>query len=152
VAAKGAFAPISFAAGALGGHGALRLSPEHRVLVQGSMAEMLFGASEVLVAAKHLVNDRTIRPMPGGEVEYLHLLFDRHQVIWAEGLATESLFLGVQAWGSLERGAVEEILAIFPELDARTGKGYGPTARRVLKAHEAQVMIRSMLVNHCHLI
>jgi hypothetical protein len=147
VAAKGAFAPIGFAAGALGGHGALRLSPEHRVLVQGSMAEMLFGASEVLVAAKHLVNDTTIRRLPGGEVEYLHLLFDRHQVIWAEGLATESLFLGVQALGGLEQDALDEILAIFPELDARTGKGYGPTARRVLKAHEAQVMMHVMLVN-----
>lgn len=147
VAAKGAFAPISFAAGALGAHGALCLSPEHRVLVQGSMAEMLFGAAEVLVAAKHLVNDLTIRPMPGGEVEYLHLLFDRHQVIWADGLAAESLFLGAQALGGLEQDAVAEILAIFPELDARTGQGYGPTARRVLKAHEAQVMMRVMLVN-----
>ena len=147
VAARGAFAPIAFAAGALGAHGALRLSPEHRVLVQGGMAEILFTASEVLVAAKHLVNDQSIRRVVGGEVDYLHLLFDRHQVILAEGLATESLFIGGQALAALERDTVEEILTIFPELDPRTGEGYGPTARRVLKAHEAQVMMHGMMVN-----
>jgi hypothetical protein len=147
VAAQGAMAPIAFAAGALGAHGALRLSPEHRVMLQDGMAEMLFGTSEILVAAKHLVNDRTIRRQTGGEVDYVHLLFDRHQVIMAEGLASESLFLGGQALGALAEGAVAEILAIFPELDAQSGEGYGPTARRVLKAHEAQVMMRVMMVN-----
>ena len=147
VAAQGAMAPIAFAAGALGAHGALRLSPEHRVMLQNGLAEMLFGTSEILVAAKHLVNDRTICRVTGGEVEYLHLLFDRHQVIMAEGLASESLFIGGQALTALTEGAVAEILTIFPELDTRSGEGYGPTARRVLKAHEAQVMMRVMMVN-----
>lgn len=147
VAATGAFAPIAFAAGALGAHGALMLSPEHRVLLTSSMAELLFGEAEVLVAAKHLVNDRTIRRRPGGEVDYLHLMFDRHQVIWSEGLASESFLPGGQALGALERDVLAELCALFPELDPESGAGYGPAARRVLKAFEARVMMGDMLVN-----
>lgn len=147
VAAEGRFAPISFAAGALGEHEPLCLSPEHRVLVQATLAEMFFGEAEVLVAAKHLVNDRTIRALPGGEVEYLHLMFDRHQVIWAGGLPCESFFPAKQSFSALERDALDELLAIFPEIDPETGAGYGPAARRVLKGFEAQVMMDGMMVN-----
>lgn len=146
VVAEGRCAPIAFAAGALGDHGALRLSPEHRVMVQSAMAEVLFGAAEVLIAAKHLVNDGTIRRVEGGEVEYLHLLFDRHQVIWAEGLAVESFFPAAQSLGALERDVLEDLVAIFPEIDPESGAGYGPTARRVLRGFEAQVMMRDMMV------
>ena len=123
------------------------LSPEHRVLLTSSMAELLFGEAEVLVAAKHLVNDRTIRRRPGGEVDYLHLMFDRHQVIWSEGLASESFLPGGQALGALERDVLAELCALFPELDPESGAGYGPAARRVLKAFEARVMMGDMLVN-----
>ena len=147
VPAEGRCAPIAFAAGALGMHGALRLSPEHRVMVHSAVAEMLFGEAEVLIAAKHLVNDRTIRRVEGGQVDYLHLLFDRHQVIWAEGLAAESFFPARQSLGALERDVLEDLVAIFPEIDPETGEGYGPTARRVLRAFEAQVMMRDMMVN-----
>lgn len=147
VAAAGDFAPIAFAAGALGDHGALALSPEHRVLLTGARAEILFGEDEVLVAAKHLVNDHSIRRKPGGEVEYLHLMFDRHQVIWAEGLPSESFYPGATSLAALETGARAELAALFPEIDPETGVGYGPTARRVLRGFEAEVMMRGRLVN-----
>lgn len=147
VAALGDFAPIAFAKGALGDHGALRLSPEHRVLLTGARAELLFGEEEVLVAAKHLVNDRTIRRQAGGEVDYLHLMFDRHQVIWAEGLPSESFFPGATSLAGLEAGVRSELCALFPEIDPKTGAGYGPTARRVLRAFEAEVMMRGVPID-----
>lgn len=147
VAAEGDFAPIAFAAGALGDHGALRLSPEHRVLLTGALAEVLFGEAEVLVAAKHLVNDHSIRRLPGGEVDYLHLMFDRHQVIWAEGLPSESFYPGATSLSGLEAGVRAELCALFPTLDPKTGAGYGPTARRVLRAFEAEVMMQGSMVN-----
>lgn len=147
VAATGDFAPIAFAAGCLGDHGAVKLSPEHRVLVTGARAEILFGEEEVLVAAKHLVNDGTIRRQAGGEVEYLHLMFDRHQVIWAEGLPSESFFPGAATMAGLEDGVRAELCALFPGMDPKTGAGYGPTARRVLRGFEAEVMMGGRLVN-----
>jgi len=142
VEAEGRFAPIRIAAGALSpGHGALMLSPQHRVLLTDHRADLLFGDAEVLVAAKDLVNDSTIRPAPGGQVEYIHLLFDRHQVIWAEGLPTESFLPGPQALDQFEQAVLDELFALFPELDPETGLGYAPAARPLLRGYEAQVLL-----------
>ncbi len=141
VTATGALAPIQIQAGALGHHGALRLSPQHRVLIRDSLAELLFGEGEVLVAAKDLVNDRTIRRIEGGEVTYVHILFDRHQVVFSEGLATESFLPGPQTTRLFEQDLVEEILTIFPELDPHTGAGYSRSARRTLRAYEARLLM-----------
>ncbi|PKQ12034.1 MAG: 2,3,4,5-tetrahydropyridine-2,6-carboxylate N-succinyltransferase [Alphaproteobacteria bacterium HGW-Alphaproteobacteria-1] len=140
VAATGAFAPIAIAADTFGRHGGLRLSPLHRVLIRDSLAELLFGEGEVLVAARDLVNDRTVRRIEGGEVEYVHLLFDRHQLIWSEGLLTESFLPGPQTAHSFEAGIVAEIRALFPEIDPATGAGYSPAARRMLRPFEARLL------------
>jgi hypothetical protein len=111
-------------------------------LVRDVLAELMFGEAEVLIAARDLVNDRTIRPVEGGEVDYVHLLFDQHQVIYAEGLATESFLPGPQTTKSFEADIVAEITTIFPELDLTTGEGYGPAARPMLKRYEAEAMRR----------
>jgi len=140
VPATGKMAPISIAENALGTHGALKVSPLHRVLVQNALAELWFGEEEVLIAAKDLVNDRTIRAVEGGDVEYVHLMFDRHQVVYSEGLATESFLPGPQTTKSFEAEIVEEITNIFPELDLNTGDGYGPAARPMLKRYEAETI------------
>lgn len=50
------------------------------------------------------------------EVEYFHMLFDRHEVVISNGAETESLFTGPEALKSLGAAAVAEIFAIFPEL------------------------------------
>ena len=105
------------------------------------LAELLFGEAEVLVAAKDLVNDNSITRRTGGTVDYVHLLFDRHQVVYSEGLATESFLLGPQTTQSFERDIVKEICAIFPELDPATGDGYSAAARRTLRHFEAQVLL-----------
>ncbi|MFT7058239.1 MAG: hypothetical protein ACJASV_000739 [Pseudorhodobacter sp.] len=146
VEATGAFAPIHIRARTFGNHRALKLSPLHRVLIRDSLAELLFGEPEVLVAAKDLVNDRSVRVMEGGEVEYVHLLFDKHQVIYSAGLATESFLPGPHTAKSFEQDIVDEICALFPEIDPNTGAGYSPAARRTLKSFEAQVLVRAARV------
>lgn len=139
VEAAGDLAPIYIAPGTFGAHGAIALSPLHRVLVRDRLAELLFGEPEVLIAARDLVNDQTVRPLAGGRVEYVHLLFDRHQVVFAEGLPTESFLPGPQAKHSLEAGMMAEICRLCPEIDPETGLGYGPAARRMLKGYEARL-------------
>ena len=70
----------------------IRLSPQHRVLARGSQSELLFGESEVLVPIKKLINGTSIlRDESLTDVTYHHILLDRHEVIWSDGLASESL-------------------------------------------------------------
>ena len=142
VAALGDMAPIRIAATTFGTHRTLLVSPLHRVLVRDALAEVLFGEPEVLVAARDLVNDRSVRRIEGGSVDYVHILFDRHQVVLSEGLETESFLPGPQITQSFEAETIAEICRIFPELDPMTGDGYSPAARRVLKRFEAQLLTR----------
>lgn len=141
VPATGRFAPIEIAANTFGAHDRLILSPQHRVLIRDALADLLFGEAEVLVAAKDLVNDRSVRRIEGGEVEYVHILFDEHQVVYSQGLATESFLPGPQVTDSLDRDVVDEICALFPELNPETGQGYSPAARRTLRSYEAQLLV-----------
>jgi hypothetical protein len=141
VAARGRLAPIHIDAGTFGDHRALLLSPQHRVLIRDGMAELLFGEPEVLVAAKDLVNDTTVRRIEGGWVEYVHILFDRHQVVYSHGLPTESFLPGPQVGKAMDRDVMDEICTIFPELDLETGAGYSPAARRALRAYEARLLL-----------
>ncbi|MEZ5912906.1 MAG: Hint domain-containing protein [Paracoccaceae bacterium] len=144
VLGTGRLAPIRIAAGHLGNRRDLWVSPQHRMLLGGWHCELHFGVEEVLAAAKHLIDEASVRRMPGGEVDYFHMLFDHHEIVWAEGAPSESFHPGAEGLASLDTGAQAEILALFPELaGARAGEtagGYGPTARRCLKAHEVRLL------------
>lgn len=140
VAAEGRFAPIVIEAGTFGAHRRLVVSPQHRILVTHWMAELMFGEDEVLVAAKDLVNGCSVRVQAGGEVEYVHLLFDRHEIIYAEGMATESFLPGPHILSALDKGVQAEVLALFPRIDPATRRGYGISARSALRAREARIL------------
>ncbi len=140
VAAIGAFAPIRFHAGAFGANRTLQVSPQHRVLLASPTLELLCGSSEGLAAAKHLLDHEGVTRCEGGEVEYFHLLFDAHEIIWANGVAAESLFLGDAALGALGAASLAEIYCLFPELTAKGGSD-SQTARPVLREFEARLFI-----------
>ncbi len=141
VAAEGRLAPVVIEAGTFGMHRRLVVSPQHRVMLTHWMAELMFGEDEVLVAAKDLVNECSVRVLEGGEVEYFHLLFDKHQIIWSEGLATESFLPGPTVMNDLDAAVQEEVLTLFPEIDRETKDGYGPAARLPLRGYEARAML-----------
>ncbi len=134
-----AFAPIRIAKGTLGNDRDLMVSPEHRLLVRDAHAELLFGVAEVLVAARHLIDGRRIRQQPGGMVTYYHLLFDRHELIWAEGALCESYHPADARLADEAPDTRAEILALFPEL-AGSPDSYGPFARPGLKRSEAELL------------
>ncbi|MDU8927772.1 Hint domain-containing protein [Alisedimentitalea sp. MJ-SS2] len=94
VVGRGANAPVLFEAGALGNVAPLRLSQQHRVMIASARAELLFGAAEVLVPAKALVNGVDIRLAPCPRITYVHLLLPGHQILLAEGALCESLYPG----------------------------------------------------------
>ena len=148
VAARDTMAPIRIMAGTFGDHGDLSLSPQHRVLIQNKFAELLFGEDEVLVAAKDLVNDLTVRrDTSSATVEYVHILFDQHQVVYSEGLPSESFLPGPQTMQGFEQDTVNEICHLFPQLNPATGHGYGAAARTSLKAFEARILQRQAYAN-----
>ncbi len=139
VPASGHLAPVLIRRGALGNQRDLLVSPQHRMLVSHEMAAIYFEESEVLVAAIHLLNDSTIIRKEGGEVEYFHIMFDCHELVYAEGAISESFFFCTQSLNGFDRAARKELQELFPELSA----GIMPPfhiARRVLKGYETEVL------------
>jgi len=139
VEAKGNLAPIVIEEGVLGNSRTLRVSPQHRMLLSGWQAELLYDTAEVLAPAKALINDQSIRREEGGTVEYFHMLFDVHEIVYAEGAPSESFHPGEQGWGALAEEARAEILQLFPMLEDGDFMAYGPSVRRSLKANEAKL-------------
>ena len=137
VPALGRFAPISIKAGALGNTRDLLVSPQHRMLIGSALNAFYFGSEELLAPAKALVNDSTIRRREGGMVEYIHLLFESHQIVLAEGIPSESFHPGETALDGMQQEALRELLELFPELCT---DGYGPAARPAMKVQEARRM------------
>ncbi|MBL4916390.1 Hint domain-containing protein [Szabonella alba] len=118
----------------------LLVSPQHRMLLRGAAAQALFNTPEVLVAAEDLVNGRTITVDHSlREVTYVHILLERHQVIWANGLETESFHPSNAALDSIAPDQRSGLLAILPEL-AGDPLAYGDFARRNLTAAEAAIL------------
>ncbi|MBV0911455.1 Hint domain-containing protein [Anianabacter salinae] len=91
VRATGAFAPIVIGRGALNNERELTLSPNQRIFVYQREDRLGAGRSEVMVKAELLVNGTTVQRGDGGFVEYFMVLFDSHEIVYAEGIATESL-------------------------------------------------------------
>ncbi|MBE0454482.1 MAG: Hint domain-containing protein [Roseovarius sp.] len=140
VPGTGAFAPVRIAPPmTTEGGGGLLVSPQHRLLFTGYQTELMFGESEILVAAKHLVNGQDVCLVPCATVTYIHIMFDRHEVIYAEGIATESFYASNTALAAVDNPAREELFAIFPELRSAPGR-HRETARPCLKAREAALL------------
>ncbi|MGH1413197.1 MAG: Hint domain-containing protein [Pelagimonas sp.] len=143
VLARGKTAPIRIDPSLFGGDRPLLVSPQHRMLLEGYQTELMFGTDEVFAAACHLENGRDVARVPGELVTYIHLMLDQHEVIFAEGMATESFFVGTEALKALHPHARDDLFANFPAL-RDTPESFGPTARLCLKKHEAKAWMAAM--------
>ncbi len=138
VPAEGKLAPIRFEAGVLGLDHPLTVSPQHRMLIEDWRAPFLFGHSEVLIAAHCLINGTTVKRVEGGQVEYIHLLFSRHEIVFANGAKTESYYPG-HAIAQADRDIQAEMLTLFPE-SRRRNSVLPETARPVVRPREARTI------------
>lgn len=137
--------PIRIAANALGDglpRRDVEVSPQHRVLVRSRIAQRMFDTEEVLVAAKELVAMPDIdRADDLTEVTYFHLMFDTHQIVFAEGAEMESLFIGPMTLATFDSAARREVVTLMPQITsvasdpARPILRGGP-ARGLLRRHE----------------
>ncbi len=137
-AAEGASAPVLIQKGALGNDTDMMVSQQHRMLISGWQAELYMGVDEALVAAKYLINGDTIRIVDGGEVTYFHLLFDRHEIVMAAGIPSES-YHPQHAASSGDREIQAAFLKLSPNLHLDQPEGSG-AARHVARQHEGCLM------------
>lgn len=114
--AEGAFAPVVVAPGLMGNPRPLAVSPHHRLFLYRRDARPLAGAADLLVQARHLVDGQDIRQRPGGVVVYHGLVFDAHEVIYAEGVPCESLRVSPETLTRLPEDLAEPLGAAFPGL------------------------------------
>lgn len=135
--------PIRFRAGAFGNDRPepdLLVSPAHRMLVKGAAAQALFGTSEVLVRAEDLLNDASIMVDHAlREVTYVHILLERHNIVFANGVETESFHPSNTALEMIDPAQRDVLMAVMPEV-AVNPESYGDYARRNLSASEAALL------------
>lgn len=118
----------------------LRVSPQHRVLVRSPWFDLSLGTSEALVPALHLVGQRGITVLRrSGPVRYLHLLFDRHELVTSAGLVSETLLLGPGLRRVLSSTQVSEITGLFPAFDA---DGAQSSARPIASPDATRLAVR----------
>ena len=126
--------PVLIKRGVLGAERNLLVSRQHGML-QGQ---------DRLGRAIHLS-----KTMPGvrvakgkRKVTYVHLMLEAHQIIFAEGIPSESFYPSPMALEMLNTTSREEMLQVFPKLcgavhHAHVTAVYGSTARRFLENRKA---------------
>ena len=135
--------PIVIKAGALGPNVPVQdlvVSPQHKLLISGWRAQMFFGHSQILAPAKGLVNDTTVLSQTAAAgVSYIHIGFDKHQIITANGAKTESLHAGEVSKQHMDLQAREELFTLFPTLRTQPND-WGAPVRPCLKVQESKLL------------
>lgn len=99
--------------------------------------------SDHLVRAKHLAEEAgpefAVVEDDVVSVTYAHFLCERHEIVFAEGIATETMYPGAGAIAAIGAEAVSEIVAVFPELEpyfsgaSNLGEVFGERVRPLAK-------------------
>lgn len=107
--------PVVLAPGTVGNDRALCLSPRQRLLIDDWRAEVFFGEDRVLTAAEALVDaDGPGMTLPDGDVDYVMLLCDSHEILIANGALSESFHPGDSGLAALtgeERASLARVVS-----------------------------------------
>jgi len=126
----------------------LLVSPKHRLLVQGAMAKSLFNTEEVMVAAELLVNDHSILvDYNVAATTYHHLMMEDHQVLFANGVETESFHPASTTLDTLDAQDRDRLLGLMPGVE-HDPLSYGDFARRDLSQSEAAILNHALSCMH----
>lgn len=128
VRAEGSNAPVVIARDALNNADELCLSPDHRLFIYQRRDELGAGRAELLIRARNLVNGETIWRAPAGHVDYFHLLFDAHEIIYVAGIPAESLLVTPEVLAGLGEDLADELLDQMGDRKQVQHYGIEPTA------------------------
>ncbi|WP_298851849.1 Hint domain-containing protein [uncultured Ruegeria sp.] len=141
--------PVRISAGTFGPNCPSRdlvVSPQHRIAVTSTMMEVMFGDAAMLAPAKGLIDGHTIiQETPAQGVEYVHILFDRHELVNVEGVWSESFFPGDTTLSAMAPATRRELFELFPDLPDKE-HGYGSTVLPVLKPFEVCALQGNLIV------
>ncbi|OUS35730.1 hypothetical protein A9Q94_11790 [Rhodobacterales bacterium 56_14_T64] len=118
----------------------LVVSPNHRLLLENYSGQLYFGEPEVLVAAKHLLQRPGVHRMNASDTNYVHILFDQHELVWTDGAWTESFAPSCQALKGFQQKQRDELFLLFPELRHQVKDTSYQLARMEIKKHELPLM------------
>ena len=142
-------APVRIARGALGRglpRRDLSVSRQHRMLLASPVVQRMFGSAEVLVPAVKLLALRGVSLQEtGDQVDYFHLLTDRHEIVFAEGAPSETLLTGPYARHAMGPEALEEIETLFPGLIDNVATPAFPVVRDARVARLVERHVRHQL-------
>lgn len=122
------------------GSGVLIARRSTRVLLANRVVARMFDHAEILVPVKDLIG-AAAEVCESVDVEYWHLLFDRHEVLLAEGAAVESLYLGPEALAGFPRLAVLAIARLFPSVLDPDAPPPFPPARPLLRGAKVRALV-----------
>jgi hypothetical protein len=114
--AVGAFAPVVIPAGLLGNAGDLIVSQHHRIFLYQRDRQAGTPTSELLIQARYLVDNVSVFLREGGFVDYFCLVFDAHEIIYAEGVPAESLLVNDATKNMLPDALSGDVKVRFPNL------------------------------------
>lgn len=121
----------------------LVLSPQHRVVVEGAACELLYGTERVFVIARHLTVPFACMPEPEADVTYFHVLLERHEILLANGLPSESLQPARRMIETLSSEARNGLSAVVETLGAEALMTR-PDALPTLNHREASVLLSAI--------
>ena len=134
-------APIIFPPGSLGMNApahALKVSPQHRMLVRSKIAQRIQGSSEVLIAAKDLLCLKQVKKsLSFVQTKYVHFACQNHEIVYANGAEAETLLLGPMAAKTLAPSALQMLKDQNPKTEPARPIIGGPEARDLLRRHIA---------------
>lgn len=120
--AVGVFAPVRIKAGTCNNTDDILVSPDHRLCVYQHEDRLGAGRRELLVKARHLVNGSSVERQEGGFIDYVQLLFDDHQIVYANGIAAETMLLNDSTAALSTDARLSSVTAtspIHPQTDVR---------------------------------
>lgn len=121
----------------------LDLSPQHRIVDEGGACELLFGLPRAFIVARHLLDSVAHTPEIEGGMQYVHLLFDTHQIVVSNGLPSES-FQPARRMLELMTGESRDRLNAALEVLGAEAMLTRPDALQTLSSREARVFLEAV--------